>query len=80
MTDKTSMYWYYKDINIEGGGGEDASTKHVRKRSRHDCHFPPGASIPLCKNKFMDHQNFLFFIHIPIMIYLIICDELDHTK
>jgi len=58
MTDKTSMYWYYKDIDIEGGGGEDASTKHVRKRSRHDCHFPPGASIPLGKNKFMDHQNF----------------------
>ena len=25
-------------------------------------------------------RNFLLFIHIPILIYLIICDEIDHTK
>ena len=80
MADKASMYWYYKDIDIEGGGGGDSSAKHVRKRSRHDCHFAPGTNVPLGKNKFLDPPNFLLFIHIPILIFLIICDELDHTK
>ena len=50
MVDKASMFWYLKDIDIEGGGSGANSSKNVRKRSRHDCHFPPGTCVPLGKN------------------------------
>ena len=51
MADNASMFWYYKDIDIEGGKSGD-SGKIIPKRSRHDCHFPPGSTtVPLGKNK-----------------------------
>ena len=53
MVDNTSMFWYYKDIDIDGGKSGD-SCKVIPKRSRHDCHFPPGSTtVPLGKNKSM---------------------------
>ena len=56
VVDKSPLFGYYKDIDIEdgsgcGGGGSTHASRphHVRKRSRHDCHFAPGTSIPLGK-------------------------------
>ena len=51
MADNSSMFWYYKDIDIDGGKSGDPR-KVYPKRSRHDSHFPPGsAALPLGKNK-----------------------------
>lgn len=73
MVDKSSMFWYYKDIDIEGGGGDTGKYQSVRKRSRHDCHFPPGTSIPLGKNRFSSHHEMFLSSHIPIL--LTCCDD-----
>ena len=52
MVDNTSMFWYYKDIDIEGRDGKGSEIcKNVRKRSRHDCHFRPGTTVPLGKKR-----------------------------
>ena len=44
MVENSSMFWYYKDIDIDGGKSGD-SCKVVPKRSRHDCHFPPISNL-----------------------------------
>ena len=47
-------------IDIDGGKSGD-SCKVIPKRSRHDCHFPPGSTtVPLGKNKSMLATSNLF--------------------
>ena len=69
MADNSSMFWYYKDIDIDGGKSGD-SRKIIPKRSRHDCHFPPGSTtVPLGKNKsLLASYKFPLYLHIPTFI------------
>ena len=67
MIEQAPLFWYCKDIDItDGGGGNNnkTETSHtLRKRSRHDCHFAPGTSIPLGKNVFPGHRIFYPYFH-----------------
>ena len=64
MVEQSPLFWYCKDIDIDGGGSNKTENSHtLRKRSRHDCHFAPGTSIPLGKNVFPGHRILYPYFH-----------------
>ena len=64
MVEQSPLFWYCKDIDIDGGGNNKVENSQApRKRSRHDCHFAPGTSIPLGKNVFPGHRIFYPYFH-----------------